>query len=497
MVLFGDYLLDRLAVDYENQILLFDEDNFFRKSGVLPAVQRKGFAVAEYTDPTEFRYFYEAKLRDRKDLKVIIHVRDTALFVPYDIRKRFYNVTVSYVTLFPKLDAVELRKARHIDLDLLYVAYRNYFGGNLGAQGTRDFIEKVMFSRANANEFVRLLSAKIKQQIGETLNYRDWFAIARDWARIRLVVDGGFAGEDIDELAKEINQAFKAWMLAHYHELSASPSVEGPVMAHKINDYMRARSQKIALILMDGMSVENWLTILANTEDFAYDIESGYCFVLVPSVTAISRQSVFSGKLPVSHREPFSLKNEEKQWVEFWKENGYTEREIYFGKGMVTEIPYQVKIAGIVINFIDDLMHGQIQGQQGMYRDIASWARGGEFKRLVGSLIGQGFDVYVTSDHGNIEALGQGKPKSEGLLTEMTSLRARIYQDFADTDNTEENFQVFRYPAFYMPKEYQYIICEENTAFGTKGKSYVCHGGMSIEEVIVPFIRIKDVQHYE
>lgn len=491
--MFGDYLLNKLAVDYENRILLFDEDGLFEKSGILPAVKAKGFTVVEYADPVKFRYFYEAKLRDKKDLKVIIHVKDTALYVPYDIRRRFYNVSISYFTLFPKLDAVELRKARHMDLDLLNIAYQNYFGGNLGAKGTRNFIKNVMFFKANANEFVELLSVKIKQRIGENLNYRDWFTIARDWARIRLAVDGGFAEHDIEPLKKEINKFFKLWMLEHYHELSANPNVESPVIASKVNDYMRAKSQKIALILIDGMSPENWLTILANTEDFAYDVETEYCFALVPSVTAISRQSLFSGKLPVSHSDPFSLKNEEKQWIEYWTGNGYREREIFFGKGVKVDIPYRVKIAGIVINVIDDLMHAQIQGQQGMYRDIASWARDGEFKRLVDRLIESGFDVYVTADHGNIEALGQGKPENEGVLTEMTCLRARIYRDFAVTHKVEENFNVLKFPGIYLPKGYQYIICDEDNAFGTRGKSYVCHGGMSIEEVIVPFIRIKDV----
>ncbi|NSW90673.1 MAG: BREX-3 system phosphatase PglZ [Firmicutes bacterium] len=492
--MFCTYLLDKLAVDYENRILLFDEDNLFIRSGAVQSVKSRGFEVIEYTEPLTFRYYYEARLRDNKDSKVVIHVRDTAIFVPYDIRKRFYNVSIDYVKLFPKLDALVLRKARHIDLDLLYVAYQNYFGDNLGAKGTMDFIRKRMFEEANANEFVDLLSTKIKKQIRrESLNYKDWLDVAKNWGKIRMLVDGGYAVRDIHELSQEINKAFKLWMFQHYHQLSASPNVDGPVIVHKINDYMRTRSQKIALILIDGMSVENWLTILAHVGDFDYNIEDGCCFAFVPSVTAISRQSVFSGKLPVSHSDPFSLKNEEKQWVEYWTENGYKANEIYFGKGMEVDIPYYIKIAGIVINFIDDLMHGQIQGQKGMYRDIASWARDGEFKRFVGGLIKRGFDVYVASDHGNVEAHGQGKPKNEGLLTEMTSLRARIYHDFAVTDKVEENFKAFKYPGIYLPKDFQYIVCEENTAFGTKGKSYVCHGGMSIEEVIVPFIRIKDV----
>lgn len=497
MALFDDYLINKLAVDYENRILLFDKANLFEKSGVHRIAAGKGFEIIEYTDVEEFRYLYESKLRDKDELKTIIHVKDPDIFVPFDIRSRYYNVVVDYSTVFPKLDAAELKKFGLIDLDLLFIAYQNYYGGNLGAKATGDFVKSKMYAEANANELVDVLEARIEKRLGKELNYRDWFVIAKDWARIRMMVDGGFASRSIEEMSGEIDRAFRGWMLEHYKGLSGNPSIDSPVMVHRINDYMRARSRKIALILMDGMSVENWLIIAASCEGLDKDIEMGYSFALVPSITAVSRQSVFSGKLPASHRDAFTLKDEEKQWREYWQNSGYAESDIYFGKDVEADIPYNVRVAGIIVNVIDDLMHGQIQGQEGMYRDIASWAGSGEFKRLVDELTGKGFDVYVTSDHGNIEAAGQGRPKNEGLLTEMTCLRARIYNDFASTGKTEEKYKVFEYPGTYMPKEYRYIICEGNTAFGIKGKRYVCHGGMSIEEIIVPFIRIKDVDQNE
>ncbi len=495
--MFGDYLLDKLAVDYENKILLFDVTGLFKRSGVRQVVIEKGFEVIEYTDPEEFRYLYESKLRDREDLKIIILVKDPDIFVPFDLRSRYYNVVVDYPVLFPKLDASELKKYRHIDPDLLFIACQNYYGGNLGAKGTRDFIKNQMYSGANANELVDVLKARVESLLTMELNYRGWFGIARDWARIRMLVDGGFATRDIEGLADEIDRAFMEWMLKHYKGLSGSSSTNSPVMVHRINDYMKSRSRKIALILMDGMSVENWFTIAAHCGGLDKDIEMGYSFALVPSITAVSRQSVFSGKLPVSHNDVFSLKDEEKQWREYWQSSGYAEDDIYFGKGMKPDIRYNIRIAGIIVNIIDELMHGQVQGQRGMYRDIASWADGGELKRLVDELAGRGFDIYITSDHGNIEAVGQGRPGNEGLLTEMTCLRARVYNEFAFTGKTEEKYKVFEYPGTYMPKEYRYIICEGNTAFGIKGNKYVCHGGMSIEEIIVPFITIKDVDLHE
>jgi hypothetical protein len=493
MAVFGRFILKRLAVDYENRILLFDRAGIFERSGARQAVFQKGFEVFEYNDPEEFRFLYESKLRDKDGLKAIIWVKDPDLFVPYDIRKGYYKVVLDYSALFPKLDAAELYKARHIDHDMLYTAYRNYYGGNLGAKGTRDFIKNQVYTEENANELVDILKARIESRLAGEMGYRDWFGIAGDYARIKMMVDGGFATIGIEGLAEAIDRTFKKWMMEHYKNLSGSASTGSPVMVHRINDYMRARSGKIALVLIDGMSVENWLTIAAHLTGFERDFELGYSFAMVPTTTAVSRQSVFSGSLPVSHSDCFSLKHEEKQWRQYWQNSGYAGGDIYFGKGIRPDIPYNVRVAGIVVSFIDDLMHGQVQGQSGMYRDIASWAEGGDLKCLIEGLASRGFDVYITSDHGNIEAKGQGKPGNEGLLTEMTCLRARVYNEFAQTDRTEERHRVFEYPGTYMPKEYRYLICKGDTAFGIKGKRYVCHGGMSIEEIIVPFITVKDV----
>ena len=67
-----------------------------------------------------------------------------------------------------------------------------------------------------------------------------------------------------------------------------------------------------------------------------------------------------------------------------------------------------------------------------------------------------------------------------------------ILKDFADiagdvTDNTVE------YPAYYLNKNYQYLICETGVSFDSTNSEVMTHGGSTLDEVIVPFIIIKAV----
>lgn len=95
----SQFILEKMAVDYTDQVLLFDYDNLSVKSGALRVAHTKGFQIIEYNDPEEFRYYYELKLRDNEDIKVIVRVTDEKIYVPYDIRKKYYNVFVDYASI--------------------------------------------------------------------------------------------------------------------------------------------------------------------------------------------------------------------------------------------------------------------------------------------------------------------------------------------------------------------------------------------------------------
>ncbi len=106
-----------------------------------------------------------------------------------------------------------------------------------------------------------------------------------------------------------------------------------------------------------------------------------------------------------------------------------------------------------------------------------------------------GFDVYITADHGNTTRRGMGKLMSTGVETETKSRCMLVLKGFADKDSTREKYGLLEFPKTYLPKEYDYLICDVGDSFDAKGEDVMSHGGISIDECVVPFIKIKAVEN--
>ncbi len=95
--------------------------------------------------------------------------------------------------------------------------------------------------------------------------------------------------------------------------LSGTVDRKRPVLLSKTADFIRRAADKVALVVMDGMSFDNLFTIQREFADRDFSFSTNASFSFFPTVTAVARQSVFSGKLPSEHAKPFSLDNEERQ----------------------------------------------------------------------------------------------------------------------------------------------------------------------------------------
>jgi hypothetical protein len=102
----------------------------------------------------------------------------------------------------------------------------------------------------------------------------------------------------------------------------------------------------------------------------------------------------------------------------------------------------------------------------------------------------QGFDVYITADHGNTECIGAGALKRTGIETETKSKRMIVLKDFADVSD-ELATRTFVYPGYYCDRKFQYRICKGRTSFDNKNEIVMTHGGISLEEVVVPFVEVR------
>ena len=144
-----------------------------------------------------------------------------------------------------------------------------------------------------------------------------------------------------------------------------------------------------------------------------------------------------------------------------------------------------------MVDICDHLMHNEVQGLDGLQQGIENWASHGSLDKLISDLQWRGFAVFMTSDHGNTSAIAEGRFTKPGVLADPASRRAVIYQSFADAIELDK-FSTLRYSGSYLPEGYTAYLFEDGKCYGNSGTEYITHGGMTLEETVVPFVRIGD-----
>ena len=345
----------------------------------------------------------------------------------------------------------------------------------------------------------------------EDSRHQTWLHFAPRWAELCSLhySNKGVLGEKLfAELTELIDGKFKVWMLNNYNSLHSHPPTP-PVMLNHIprgmaREIISSSTAKTALILIDGLALEQWVT-LRNSINISQATTELSVFAWVPTVTSVSRQALFTVKAPYQFAKTIHTTSAEpKAWLQFWQEQGLSQSEVMYQKSLGTDDDVSVLIdqlsdhrlrsVGLVINTIDDIMHGMKLGSEGMHNQVKLWGESGYLLKLINALINYGFSVHITSDHGNVEASGCGKI-SEGAVSDSRGERARVYQTeilrdeiFKKIEN--ESKSVVLWPQIGLPSDYWPIVMSEREAFVSNNQNIVGHGGITIEEVIVPYIKI-------
>jgi hypothetical protein len=366
-----------------------------------------------------------------------------------------------------------------------------------------------------AEEWRRLerLLERVSQELpGETASHRDWQRLALLWAELLVISqeqhpDGGSEIKPkIGVLHDQLEECFAGWMLARYGSLANLAYTSRPVMVHHIPRYLayirsKQVTRRIALVVIDALALDQWLIIRDVLRDKrpGWRLEENQVFAWVPTLTSVSRQALFSGNPPFYFRDSLTTtSNEPQHWRNFWEGRGIRQESIFYlkglGEGSVDDIASFAdsgyEIVGLVIDKVDKIAHGMELGTAGMHQQVKLWAEQGYLVDLIDRLLKGGFDVYVTSDHGNIAARGQGRV-SDGVLAESRGSRARIYQsEVFRKQMMEQRQHAISWPGFGLPQGYYVMLAKGRSAFANEGEQVISHGGISLEEVIVPFVRI-------
>lgn len=347
---------------------------------------------------------------------------------------------------------------------------------------------------------------------GPDANHRDWAQWARRLGEVTCrhqslpSTQAGEVGVQLSEVWNEADVRFRAWVTAHYDDLPSLPVAKSPVMVHHVPRFLAMRrdagESRVALLVFDGMAMDQWVQIreLLAKQVPEIGFEEGACVAWLPTLTSVSRQALFSGLKPREFASSIdTTTNEPKLWSSFWQSHGLRANEIAYRKGIkrpedLAELETALSdprcsAIGIVVDMIDEMVHGDRLGKRGIAGQIATWCETGFVEHLLRTLLDKGFHIYLTADHGNMEALGIGRI-NEGATVETRGARVRVYRSQALVPSMPEDIDAFRLDSAGLPADFLPLFAGGRGAFVQKDQPTVAHGGLSIEELVVPFVKV-------
>jgi len=353
---------------------------------------------------------------------------------------------------------------------------------------TRDNLAvELQKSTAYFNKYlVKELSEKIHLQACSIEDYNAIINLGRLWGEyIHLCfVVNEQPDEDLQQMVDDAtSQSVLAGKLrkSFYETESSLKSVD------KIRGFLKGlgRESKIALVCFDGMGVAEWQVLRRYLQACNFSFSEKFMLSLIPTMTKIARSAIYYGDF----RCVYSLKspNENKQFRDFFSDRKcefYREGDICSEDDLLG-----VDMVSVIYNFFDDIGHRTQLPQGEMSKDlyfqnVQNYLERSKVKDELILLKKLGYKTYFCSDHGCVAARGNGQKIDEYLIEEASKRSTLISKtqltEFFDVDHYEVPFV----------EDKVTLLAKGRTIFASKKVREISHGGITLEELIVPFVEI-------
>lgn len=330
----------------------------------------------------------------------------------------------------------------------------------------------------------------------------DWVRVAQWWGEVRsCLAQVNPANRDLEAAAwawwAEADDRFLTWLRGNYGAQLTRTWANWPASLDKIQPFLAKRqstAQKILLVVLDGMGFTQWTRI---RELLALRVvQSGGALAMLPTLTEVSRQAIAAGTVPTDFADSLrSTSKEPKRWAAAWQENDVTAAWVRIDGASIEElddVPLgAVDVIGLVLSATDELMHSaELLGDLGLHAGLDAWLGSGVLSTLLRSAADHGYETWLTADHGNL-AVEPTKEPREGAFVERAGTRARRYASKALRDDAAVEGVIWdELPGYPADESERLLFAPGRTGWGP---SRLSHGGLSLDEVIVPLVQIEPV----
>jgi hypothetical protein len=319
-------------------------------------------------------------------------------------------------------------------------------------------------------------------------NYKNVLLLAKQWGKL-IYLSCIFKKYDYLELIPQIdaytNQFLKEGKM---EEMFYASTAKNPLSLDRILANIKSENvPKIALLCFDCMGCSEWMLLKDFLSSLNFKIEEKEVFSLLPTVTAISRSALYHGSRDVYNIISPGQRDESKSFAELFSER---ETKYFTESDDITEnslLGYNC--ISLLYGFFDELCHSTHfppeEKTKELYFDaVSSYLQKSPLKSHFQTLCSTGFTIYCCSDHGSVVAVGNGQ-KIEKYLIDNFAKRACIIP--------ESSSELVQFNKMKIPfvDDKVMVLPEGRTMFSQKGIVEINHGGATVEEMVVPYIKLK------
>ncbi|TRZ45227.1 bifunctional response regulator/alkaline phosphatase family protein [Robertkochia solimangrovi] len=372
---------------------------------------------------------------------------------------------------------------------------------------------------------------KIAMDLAMVNNHEEWSDLYRKlvyWEmELENIEDVGMI-EILESQKIEANRQFGKFIEKQYPGWFEDE--DAPVMSHTLFKELVVPEFKddkpILLVVIDNLRYDQWKAFESViTNYYKKQSETSY-YSILPTATQYARNAIFSGLMPLEMEKlhPDLWKNDTDEGGKNMHESDFLERQIRrlglkinweyhkisslrAGKHLAQNFTSQKNndLTVVVYNFVDMLSHSktemevvkELASNDKAYRSLTlSWFKNSPLLEIIQQAQRLGFKLLITTDHGTINA----KNPSKVIGDRDTSLNLRYKTGKSLTYEDKEVYAVKRPAEIHLPSinmSSSFIFAKDDLFFAYPNnynhyvsyyKNTYQHGGISLEEMIIPFV---------